>query len=359
MAYKVAVLPGDGIGVEIMTEAIKVLKQVATKYHLEFELKEGLIGGAAWEKFRDHCPEETLELCRKSDAMLFGSVGGSVEEEHLPKWENVNNNSLLRLRKEFDLYANLRPAKLYPALASKSSLRADLAEKGVDILIVRELTGGIYFGQPKGREGSGDEERAFDTMAYSRREINRIAKVAFDAARSRRKKLACVDKANVLTTMVFWREVVDAMAEKYPDVEYQKLYVDNAAMQLVRDPAQFDVMLAGNLFGDILSDEAAAITGSIGLLPSASLADGSFGMYEPSGGSAPDIAGKGIANPIAQILSAAFMLKYSFHLDQASDAIEKAVDELIAEGKVRTPDLGGSHTTSDVGDAIVEKLLTA
>lgn len=357
IAYKVAVLAGDGIGPEVMGEALKVLGAVSEKYGHEFEFKEALVGGAAWDEFGEHLPKETLDLCRSSDAILFGSVGGPVNEQHLPKWDGASSNSLLVLRKEFDLYANLRPAKLFSALLSVSPLRTEIAEKGFDILIVRELTGGIYFGRPRGREGNGKDERAFDSMVYSRREIERITHVAFKAAKKRRKKVTSIDKANVLTTSVFWREVVKEVANNYPDVEWDSMFVDNATQQLIRDPAQFDVMLCGNMFGDIISDEAVAITGSLGMGPSASLAEGTFGMYEPSGGSAPDIAGKGVANPIAQILSGAMMLKYSFSLEKESDAIEKAVEKILNEGKVRTPDLGGKGSTSDVGDAVVEGIL--
>jgi len=271
----------------------------------------------------------------------------------------VEVNSLLGLRKEFKLYANLRPAKLYPALAAASPLRADTAEKGFDILVVRELTGGIYFGEPKGRAGEGEEEYAFDTMVYAKHEIRRIAHIAFKAAQTRDKKVTSIDKANVLTTMVFWREVVEEVAKEYPDVSYEPMYVDNAAQQLTMRPSQFDVMLCGNMFGDILSDEAAAITGSLGMLPSASLADGSFGMFEPGGGSAPDIAGKGIANPIAQIMSAAMMLKYSFGMTEAYDDIANAVESVLNDG-YRTGDIKEPGCklvgTKEMGDLIVGKL---
>ncbi len=359
MTKKIAVLSGDGIGPEVMAEAIKVLRAVEKKFNAKFEFKETLVGGAAWDKYKEHLPKETLEICKNSDAILFGSVGGPVDEQDKPKWQGVEKTALLGLRKEFGLYANLRPAKLYPALAFASSLREDIAKKGFDVLTVRELTGGIYFGQPKGREGSGDDERAFDTMVYSRREIKRIAHVAFKAAQKRRKKVTSIDKANVLTTMVLWREVVEEVAKEYPDVEYEPMYVDNAAMQLTKNPSQFDVMLCGNMFGDIISDESAAITGSLGMLPSASLAEGTFGMYEPSGGSAPDIAGKGIANPIAQILSAAMMLKYSFDMKEAAEAVEKAVEKVLEEG-YRTGDIMQEGmkqvNTEEIGNLIVENI---
>jgi len=358
---KIAVLPGDGIGPEVMAEALKVLDAVQSKYSLKFEYCHGLVGGAAWDRYHAHLPEETLQICRKSDAILFGSVGGPVREQNADKWRGVEVNSLLGLRKTFDLYANLRPAKLYRSLAFASPLRQDIAAKGFDLIIVRELTGGIYFGQPKGREGSGDSENAFDTMRYSRFEIRRIARVAFEIARQRRRKVTSIDKANVLTTMVFWRQVVEEIAACYPDVQYEPMYVDNAAMQLTRNPQQFDIMLCGNLFGDILSDEAAALTGSLGMLPSASIADGSFGLYEPGGGSAPDIAGKGVANPIAQILSAAMMLRYSFNLTDPAVAIEKAVEKVLAEG-YRTADIwqeGSSKIgTAEMGSRIVDQLIS-
>jgi 3-isopropylmalate dehydrogenase len=358
---KIAILPGDGIGPEVMAEALKVLDAVQSKYNMKFEYKPALVGGAAWDDYHCHLPEETLKICRESDAILFGSVGGPVREQNTDRWRGVEVNSLLGLRKVFELYANLRPAKLYPSLAFASPLRPDIAAKGFDIMVVRELTGGIYFGQPKGREGSGDRENAFDTMRYSRHEIQRIARVAFEIARQRRRKVTSIDKANVLTTMIFWRQVVEEITANYPDVEYEPMYVDNAAMQLTKNPQQFDVMLCGNMFGDILSDEAAALTGSLGMLPSASLADSSFGLYEPGGGSAPDIAGKGIANPIAQVLSAALMLRYSFNLKESAEAIERAVEKVLTEG-YRTADIWqeGTHKigTAEMGNRIVDQLIS-
>jgi 3-isopropylmalate dehydrogenase len=299
-----------------------------------------------------------LQLCEKSDAILFGSVGG-------PKWENLppekqpERAALLPLRKHFDLFCNFRPAKVFKSLTAACPLRPDIIGDGFDILCVRELTSGIYFGTPKGREGSGADERAFDTMAYKRSEIQRIARMAFEAARLRRNKVTSVDKANVLTTMVLWREVVIEISREYPDVELNHIYVDNATMQLVRDPHQFDVMLCGNMFGDIISDEAAMLTGSMGLLASASLNSANFGLYEPAGGSAPDIAGKGIANPIAEILSAAMMLRYSFGLDKAAEAIDHAVEATLEKG-ILTADLTTDKLkavgTVAMGDAIVKEL---
>ena len=359
MAYHIAVLPGDYIGPEVMVEAMKVLDAVSERYHHDFEYKKALIAGAAWDACGEHLPEETLKTCESADAILLGSVGGPVSEQLLPKWRNIGPKALLPLRKKFDLFANLRPARLYPALASVSPLRREVAEKGFDILVVRELTGGIYFGEPRGREGSGDEEKAFDTMVYTRGEIARVARVAFNAARLRGKKVTSIDKANVLESSVLWRRVVEEVAKEYPDVTCESMFVDNATMQLTRDPAQFDVILAGNMFGDIISDEAIGMTGSLGLGPSASLGRGTFGLFEPSGGSAPDIAGKGIANPLAQILSAAMMLKYAFNLHEASRGIEGAVEKVLQAGKVRTPDIGGNSKTSDLGEAVANEIVQA
>ncbi len=355
---KIAVLPGDGIGPEVMAEAIKVLDAVKDKYGFEIEYEHGDVGGAGIDNQGKALPETTLKTCEAADAILFGSVGG-------PKWENLPPNeqpergALLPLRKHFGLFCNYRPTKLFKALSASSPLRADISEKGFDILCVRELTGGIYFGQPKGRDGEGQEEKAWDTMVYSRGEIERIARWAFEAARLRGKKVTSVDKANVLTTMVLWREVVIEIAKEYPDVELNHIYVDNATMQLVKDPSQFDVLLCGNMFGDIISDECAMITGSMGLLASASLNESSFGLYEPAGGSAPDIAGKGIANPIAQIISVAMMLRYSLKQEDAAKDIENAIEAVLEEG-ARTIDLvrdpSESINTAAMGDLIVAKI---
>ena len=299
-------------------------------------------------------------MCREADAVLFGSVG-VPKWEHLPPDEQPERGALLPLRKIFGLFCNLRPAIIFPALTGNSSLKQEIIEGGFDLLVVRELTGGIYFAQPKGIEGEGSERTGFDTMKYSDAEVERISHVAFQAARKRGKKVCSIDKANVLSTSVLWREVVERVARQYPDIELSHMYVDNAAMQLCRWPKQFDVMLCGNMFGDILSDEAAMPTGSLGMLPSASLAEGSFGLYEPSGGSAPDIAGQGIANPVAQILSAAMMLRYSFSLNDAADAVEKAVEGALNDG-FRTGDiyqgLAGEKrvNTREMGDAIIARL---
>lgn len=356
--YRIAVLPGDGIGPEIMKEAVKVLDKTGEKFGLSFEYTFADVGGAAIDKHGKALPESTIAACKAADAILFGSVGG-------PKWESLppdqqpERAGLLPLRKIFGLYCNLRPAKIFSKMASASPLHPEVVGDGFDILCVRELTGGIYFGQPKGREGQGRNERAFDTMEYSRWEIDRIARMAFNAARLRRKKVTSVDKANILTTMVLWREVVIEVSKDYPDVELNHIYVDNATVQLIKNPRQFDVMLCGNMFGDIISDEAAMITGSMGLLASASLNDDKFGLYEPAGGSAPDIAGQGIANPIAQILSAALMLRYSFGEDQAFKVISNAVDKTLADN-IRTRDIAAEGSTIvntiEMGDAIVERL---
>jgi 3-isopropylmalate dehydrogenase len=354
---KIALLPGDGIGPEVMKEAVKVLDTISNKHDIEFEFEYADVGGAAIDNHGKALPDQTLKLCQDSDAILFGSVGG-------PKWENLppeqqpERGALLPLRKHFNLYCNLRPAKVFQELASASPLKPEIVKTGFDILCIRELTGGIYFGEPKGRKGTGPDEIGFDTMVYSRMEIERIAKLAFEAARKRNNLVTSVDKANVLNSMVLWREVVTEVSKDYPDVKLNHIYVDNATMQLVKDPHQFDVLLCGNMFGDIISDECAMITGSMGLLASASLNEKNFGLYEPAGGSAPDIAGKGIANPIAQILSASMMLKYTFNLTEASDDIDAAISKVFAKG-IFTGDLtnnGNGVNTEVMGDAIVKEI---
>ncbi|MDD7021271.1 MAG: 3-isopropylmalate dehydrogenase, partial [Aeromonadales bacterium] len=306
-------------------------------------------------------PEDTVRACEDSDAILFGSVGGPKWDK-LPPEKRPERGALLPLRKHFSLYCNFRPARIYQGLGSLSPLRADIAMKGFDLLCVRELTGGIYFGQPKGREGSGPQEKAYDTEIYHRYEIERIAKIAFEAAMLRRRKVTSVDKSNVLQSSILWREVVTEVSKNYPSVQLNHIYIDNATMQLVKDPSQFDVLLCSNMFGDILSDECAEITGSMGMLPSASLGEGGFGLYEPAGGSAPDIAGKGIANPVAQILSGALMLRYSLKENEAARMIEDAVAKALASGNL-TSDLmdsgasrGKALSTSQMGDAIVKAL---
>ncbi len=342
--YDIAVLAGDYIGPEVMRSAIDVLTKLSSK-DVTFNFNEALVGGAAIDASGKALPQETLKVAESAHAILFGSVGGP-KWEHLPPAEQPERASLLPLRKHFSLFANLRPAIIYKELRDASPLRSDIVGDGLDILILRELTGDVYFGEPKIRRGTGATEEALDTMVYKRFEIERIAHLAFQSARLRRKIVHSIDKANVLTSMVFWREVVTEVAKDYPDVTLSHQYVDNAAMQLVRWPQQFDVVLCPNMFGDILSDEASQITGSIGMLASASLGEEGkwgrnglqFGLYEPAGGTAPDIAGQGIANPIAQILSAALLLRYSLKQEALALKIENAVKETIAAG-ARTRDL--------------------
>ena len=365
-AFKIAVLAGDGIGPEVMAEARKVLARVSEKFGPVFEFTEQLVGGAAIDAVGKALPAETLAACEASDAILFGSVGGPKWEK-LPPNEQPERGALLPLRKHFGLFANLRPGICYPALTSSSPVRADLVEGGFDVLCVRELTGGLYFGQPKSRTTleNGDIE-VIDTMVYKKSEIERIAHVAFKAAQGRRKQVLSVDKANVLTNSLLWRETMTEVAKQYPDVALSHMYVDNAAMQLIKAPKSFDVLVTENLFGDILSDEMAMICGSLGMLASASLGkakDGGlyFGLFEPSGGTAPDIAGKGIANPIAQILSVALLLRFSLGLEKEAAAIEAAVRKVIGDG-LRTGDIysGAEGTrkvgTAEIGDAIVAAL---
>ena len=355
MTYKIGLLRGDGIGPEIVDSAVRVLEAVGTKYGHTFEFTPYLIGGAALDACGVPLPEDTVTGCLASDSVLLGAVGG-------PKWDTLPGNmrpekALLGIRAAMELFTNLRPAKLYPALKGDCPLREDIVANGFDIMIVRELTGGIYFGERGTREGKYGEE-AYDTEAYSRMEIERIAKVAFETARKRNKKLTSIDKANVLDTSRLWRKIVHEMAADYPDVECLDMLVDNAAMQLVRNPAQFDVIVTSNMFGDILSDEASQITGSIGMLPSASLGYTTRGLYEPIHGSAPDIAGQNKANPIATILSAAMMLLYSFNLTKESEAIVTAVDRVLNAG-YRTADIahgGEALGTVEMTDKIIEML---
>ncbi|MEI8028218.1 MAG: 3-isopropylmalate dehydrogenase [Comamonadaceae bacterium] len=354
---KIAVLPGDGIGTEIVAEAVKVLDAL----DLTFEMETALVGGAAYEVHGHPLPDATLKLAKEADAVLFGAVGDW-------KYDKLDRplrpeQAILGLRKNLGLFANFRPAICYEQLVGASSLKPDLIA-GLDILIIRELTGDIYFGQPRGRRIATDgnfpgTEEAFDTMRYSRPEIERIAHVAFQAARKRSKRVTSVDKANVLETFQFWKEIVSEVGMQYPDVALDHMYVDNAAMQLVRAPKKFDVLVTGNMFGDILSDEAAMLTGSIGMLPSASLNSNNQGLYEPSHGSAPDIAGKGVANPLATILSAAMMLRFSLNQEEAARRIETAVKTVLEQG-LRTADIFSAGTTRvstvEMGTAVVKAL---
>ncbi len=357
MEKKILMLAGDGIGPEIVAETRKVLDVVNEKCNLGLTFQDGLIGGASIDATGVPLADETLEAAKQADAVLLGAVGG-------PKWDTIDpairpERGLLKIRSELGLFANLRPAMLYPQLAEASTLKPEVVS-GLDILIVRELTGGIYFGKPRETKVLDNGERmAYDTLPYSESEIRRIAKVGFEMARVRNRKLCSVDKANVLASSQLWRTVVEEVAKDYPDVELSHMYVDNAAMQLVRAPKQFDVIVTDNMFGDILSDEASMLTGSIGMLPSASLDQNNKGMYEPCHGSAPDIAGQGIANPLATILSAAMMLRYSFGQEEAASLIERAVSVVLDQG-YRTGDIYSEGTrkvgTGEMGDAVVAAL---
>ncbi len=353
MNAKIAVLAGDGVGQEIIPEAIKLLQAVGTTFHHSFEFVAGEVGGQAIDSVGEPLPKETLARVEQCDAVLLGAVGG-------PKWETLAyrlrpERALLGLREHLGLFANLRPARLHPMLVEASTLKREVVE-GIDLLVVRELTGGIYFGRPKGIERTTTGERGINTEVYTTEEITRIAKVAFEAARKRRRLVTSVDKANVLESSELWRRVVTEVHRDYPDVRLIHMYVDNCAMQLIRNPKQFDVLVTTNMFGDILSDEAAMLTGSIGMLPSASLG-AKVGLYEPIHGSAPDIAGRQLANPIATISSAAMMLSYSFHLEKEAEAIEQAVAAALAQG-CRTKDIHSPGTTlvgtAEMGDAIVK-----
>ena len=356
MNKKITVLAGDGIGPEIVAEAIKTLEKVAEKFGHRFEYTYVDIGGCSIDKYGVPITEEGMKKCRESDAVLLGAVGG-------PKWDNCAANvrpekALLAVRKELNLFANLRPTKLYPQLKEASPLKQEIVGEGIDLLIVRELTGGVYFGAKKTEEVNG-QLVATDIMPYSEKEIERIGRVAFETAMKRRKKLTSIDKANVLETSRLWRKSMHRLSEEYPEVEYADLLVDNAAMQLIKNPTQFDVLVTENMFGDILSDEASMLTGSIGMMPSASLSSGKQGMYEPIHGSAPDIAGKNVANPLGTILSAAMMLRYSFDMDKEADAIEAAVDKALGDG-YRTGDVmkeGCKRVScSEMGDLVVSNL---
>ncbi len=356
MEKNIVVLKGDGIGPEIVTEAVKVLEKVAEVYGHNFRFDEVDVGGCAIDKYGECLPQASLDKCLAADSVLLGAVGG-------PKWDGVEKNNrpekaLLRIRSAMGLYANLRPAKIFPQLAAASPLKPELVANGIDFVVVRELIGGIYFGEHKTVEQNG-EELATDLMAYSTHEIERIARVAFDTARKRSSRVISVEKSNVLDCSRLWKKVMAEVAAEYPDVEYSTMLVDNCAMQIVKNPAQFDVIVTENMFGDILSDEASMITGSIGMIPSSSLGDTTNGMYEPIHGSAPDIAGLNIANPVGTILSGAMMLKYSFNLAAESDAIERAVTEVLDEG-YRTVDImqpGMKQVScSEMGDLVAAKI---
>jgi 3-isopropylmalate dehydrogenase len=356
MTNKIAVLAGDGIGPEIVAEAVKIIHCLQQDFGFNAELETAAIGGAGYDQSGKPLPDETLAVCEQADAVLFGAIGGpqydDLERELRPE------KGLLNLRSSLSLFSNLRPAILYPQLADASSLKPDLVA-GLDIMIVRELTGGIYFGQPRGiRELENGERQGFNTLVYAEHEIERIARSAFDIAMLRGRKLCSVDKANVLEVSELWREVLNQVAVEYPEIELSHMYVDNASMQLVRAPKQFDVIVTTNLFGDILSDTAAMLTGSIGMLPSASLDENGKGLYEPVHGSAPDIAGKGLANPLATILSVAMMLRYSLQQSNLADRVEIAVGNVLDQG-LRTADIAGaaqSASTSEMGDAVVTAL---
>ncbi len=350
--YDIAIIKGDGIGPEIVDEAMKVLDAVCVHEGFELNYHEYLMGGIAYDVTGDPLPDETVEGCANSDAVLFGAIGGEKWDD-LPRAKRPESG-LLRLRKELGLFSNLRPVKVYKELAEASTLKSEVVS-GVDLLVVRELTGGLYFGEPREK----GETKAYNTMIYTEEEIRRIAKSGFESAMNRRKKLCSVDKANVLEVSQFWREIVEDVAKEYPEVELSHMYVDNAAMQLVRDPKQFDVILTGNIFGDILSDEASMISGSIGLLPSASVG-GKIGLYEPIHGSAPDITGQGIANPIATIASASMMLRFALGESSASDKIDSAIEEVLEEG-YRTKDISSFGakelcSTSEIGSIIADKV---
>ncbi|WP_075432462.1 3-isopropylmalate dehydrogenase [Buchnera aphidicola] len=357
--YELAILPGDGIGPEVMLQIYKILNIINANYTVQIHFHEYDIGGIAFDKYGTALPQKTLDGCKKSHAILFGSVGG-------PQWTSLPANlqpergSLLPLRKFFNLFINIRPAKLYKMLENFSPLKKNIVKKGIDILCVRELIGGIYFGLPKGRKGKNLKHSiAFDTEVYSTYEIERIAKIAFQLALKRKKIVSSIDKANVLESSILWREVVTHVSKKFPTVQVNHLYIDNATMQLIKSPHLFDVLLCSNLFGDIISDECAMLTGSIGMLPSASLNENFFGLYEPAGGSAPDLKGKNIANPIAQILSLAMLLRYSLKLNSIANLIESAVVKVLQKG-YRTFDITDNKkyiTTDEMGTKISEKLL--
>lgn len=360
MKKTIAVLSGDGIGPEVMPQAIRVLEAIAIQFHHEFVFRNALIGGAAWDKHGVHFPDETKRICEDSDAILFGAVGGPIQEQGSPKWKDCERNSILQLRQHFGFQTNFRPCKVYPSLAKSCVLRPEIIGNGIDILCIRELSGDVYFGEHR-IEGSAGKRIAVDVMSYDEQTIVDISHAAFQAASRRKKKVASVDKANVLACSRLWREVVTGVSREYPDCRLEHILVDNCAMQLMRNPSSFDVLLMPNMFGDILSDEASVLAGSLGMLPSASLNKLGFGLYEPSSGSAPDIAGKGIANPIGQILSAAMMLEYSFQFVQEAAAVHRAVERSLSQG-YRTKDIASINdrchlvSTVQMGNTISSNL---
>jgi 3-isopropylmalate dehydrogenase len=352
VSANVVVIPGDGIGPEVAAVAQDVLQQVCAHAGVELHIERGLMGGRAIDETGSPLPDETRDACMRADAVLFGALGG-------PKWDHLRGEQrceqgLLRLRKAMDVFANVRPVRVHPRLADRTPLRCDVVE-GTDMIIVRELTGGAYFGTPRERRGSGDAETARDSIVYTAAEVERVARVAFELARTRRRKLTSVDKANVLITSQLWRDTVNRVAADYPDVALEHQLVDSFAMHLVQRPRDVDVVVTENLFGDILSDEAGVLAGSLGMLPSASLGASGAGLYEPIHGSAPDIAGRGVANPYGAILSAALLLRHSLRRDDLARVIEQAVDDCISEDCL-TPDLGGEHRTQDIGDAVLREI---
>ncbi len=354
----IAVLAGDGVGPEVMHEAVRVANAVVERFKRSTRFVEGLVGGSAFEEYGEHLPPTTLDLCKRSDAILFGSVGGPLHQAHLPKWQGCEANSILALRRNFALAANIRPARVYQQLLAGCPLKNEIVSEGIDLVIIRELLGDVYFGE-KSTWSEGGRRYARDVGAYSEDQVAVVARVAFETARKRRGKVTSVDKANVMQTSKLWREVVRETHRDYADVILEDMLVDNCALQLVRNPGQFDVIVTSNLFGDILSDLAAALPGSLGLTPSASLNDERFGLFEPSGGSAPDIAGRGIANPIAQILSVAMMFRFSFDWVDEADALERAVEGALKDG-YRTADIfvadGEKVSTAEMADRIIERL---
>ncbi len=358
MILPIAVLAGDGIGPEVMSEALRVLESVGKCFGHTFEFEHGLVGGAAYERYQNHFPDETRDICVRNGAVLFGSVGGPVAAADLPKWKDCERNSILAIRKAFQFNANFRPVRVFPGMQTISPLKQEIVGRGVDLLFVRELLGDIYFGEHRTETMDGSRV-ATDVAVYTEEQIASVAHIAFKAAMVRRKRVTSVDKANVLDTSKLWRTVVREVAKDYPEVELNDMLVDNCAMQLIANPSQFDVVLTANLFGDILSDAGAVLPGSLGLLPSASFNESGFGLYEPSGGSAPDIAGTGTANPVAQILSAALMLRYSFNLHAEAVSIENAAEQAVRDG-YRTKDIAEDGRravgTSEIADAIIERI---